>query len=193
MVRSVIGAVQKTPENKSYLYGDKFKLMIDELPFVEYFIRTAEIPGVSMDTATQPTPFLSIERPMNVKYDDLTISFVIDEDLRNYIELHEWLISIGEVHDFGEQRNWINDRRTAFADAGRDFTASQASIVTLTNTDRPNKIVSFKDIYPVSLSGISFDLEADESTPLVATASFKYLYYDFEVLNIDNQSPDINY
>ena len=34
-------------------------------------------------------------------YDNLSISFIVDENLENYIELHEWLTAIG----FPKNRN----------------------------------------------------------------------------------------
>ena len=49
-----------------------------------------------MTNATQVTPLRDIPKPgTKLNYEDLTMTFIVDEDLANYQEIHGWLVGLG--------------------------------------------------------------------------------------------------
>ena len=67
-----------------------------KLPQVEFFVQTANIPGISLGTATVPTPLYYYPVPGDtIQYQSFDMSFLVDENLTNYKELHDWISGLG--------------------------------------------------------------------------------------------------
>lgn len=88
--------IARQPTKLDYSSPTQFKFSINQLPKVEFFTVAANIPGISLPPATYNTPFKNIptigEKP---EYEDLTITFIVDEFLENYITIHEWITGTG--------------------------------------------------------------------------------------------------
>ena len=52
----------------------------------------------------------------------------------------------------------------------------------MTNKNNPTVKVNFKNVYPTSLSGVSFDTKDTDAQNLTATMTMSYDYYNLEVL-----------
>ena len=92
----VTTVLQRQPTKLDYAEPTKFRFSISKLPKVEYFCTAANIPGISLGSAEQPTPLKDIPIPGDkLSYDNLEITFLIDENLENYREIHGWLTGIG--------------------------------------------------------------------------------------------------
>ena len=88
--------IDRQPDKLDYLSPTQFKFNIHQLPKVEFFTVSAQIPSISMGNAVMPTRLVDL--PMmgdKITYDPLTISFICDEFLENYLSLHEWITGIG--------------------------------------------------------------------------------------------------
>ena len=86
----------RQPDKLDYASPTQFKFGIHQLPKVEFFTLSANVPGISADTVTQPTPYKDI--PIvgdKLTYENLSITFLVDEYLENYISLHNWMTGIG--------------------------------------------------------------------------------------------------
>ena len=86
----------RQPEQLDYASPTQFRFGINQLPKVEFFTVAANLPGISAGTVTQATPFKDI--PLmgeKMEYENLSISFIVDEYLENYISLHNWMVGIG--------------------------------------------------------------------------------------------------
>ena len=98
----------RQPEQLDYASPTQFRFGIHQLPKVEFFTVTANLPGISVDNTTLPTPYKDIsimgEKPT---FENLTISFIVDEYLENYISLHNWLTGIGFPQDRAQFSNCI--------------------------------------------------------------------------------------
>ena len=91
-----INSLKRQPTELDYADPTKFAFKILKLPTVEFFITQANIPGVNLGESIFPTPLKQI--PMqgdDLTFDNLEISFLVDEKLTNYRELHQWLVGIG--------------------------------------------------------------------------------------------------
>ena len=56
---------------------------------------------------------------------------------------------------------------------------SDATLTILTSKNTSQLEVRFRDLYPTSLSGLSYDQQAGDTSYLTGSVSFSYLIYEF--------------
>ena len=89
-------AYSRQPTKFDYASPTQFKFQITKLPKVEYFTTACNIPGISLNATVQPTPLADIPLPGDtIIFSDLEITFLVDENLENYREIHGWLTGVG--------------------------------------------------------------------------------------------------
>ena len=88
----------------------------------------------------------------NLKEQYVSIDKKFDEELKNYQEVYEWMI--GDVSKY-----------------------TSAVLTILSSSMNPTMEVHFKDIFPTSLSAISFDSTTTDPVYQIATISFNYTEY----------------
>ena len=89
------GALNDQPDNPNFLSPLGFNFGIKKLPNTNYFVQSVNVPSVQMGDAIMPTPFVNIPTIGDrITYAEFQVSFKVDEDLRNYIELYEILNSM---------------------------------------------------------------------------------------------------
>ena len=81
-----MSTITDQPTNLNYLSPLGFKFTLRRLPMVNYFCQSVDIPAISMTPINTPTPVGTLVRPGDkIAYDPLTITFRVDEDMKNYI------------------------------------------------------------------------------------------------------------
>ena len=88
--------LNRQPTALDYSSPTQFRFLINQLPKVQYFTTEANIPGITLSDVELGSPLKNI--PLlgsKLDYEDLTITFIVDENLENYIEMHTWLTAIG--------------------------------------------------------------------------------------------------
>ena len=82
-----IFASKRAPENLDYASPSQFRFQIARIPEVEFFIVATNIPQISLSgDAEINTPFKQIAFGGDtVEYDDLSVRFLVNEDLTNYL------------------------------------------------------------------------------------------------------------
>ncbi|MEE3228049.1 MAG: hypothetical protein VX237_03000, partial [Chloroflexota bacterium] len=84
-------AILNQPTNLNLLQTVAFETNFLRIPNVSYFCQSVNIPGMVLGTALQPTPFSDIPiEGEKLTFDQLNISFLVDEDLQNYQEIYSW-------------------------------------------------------------------------------------------------------
>ena len=87
-------------DNRNYLSPIGFKFSITKIPKVDFFSNSASIPGINLGFALQPTYLKDAPVPGDkLTYSDLTLSFFVDENLENYMQVHNWLTGLGYPED----------------------------------------------------------------------------------------------
>ena len=188
-------ALDRQPDKLDYLSPTQFRFGIHQLPKVEFFTTAATIPGINMGEAIFPTPFKDI--PImgdKLTYDNLEISFIVDEFLENYTSLHEWMTAIGFPRDrkqFSNFRSNTSSTPSAFSTppterVGKVTSAnalfSDANLIILSNKNNAIIQVDFQNMYPVSLSALQFSQEVTDVQYMTASATFSYQIYEFTTL-----------
>ena len=172
-----------------------FKLIITKTPKVDFLCQSANIPQISMGTAIQPSYLKDIPVPGDkVLYDDLTVRFLVDEKMENYLAIYKWITGLGYPESLGQfQQLREDDNRTnrLVSDDGdpRYFEFSDATLQVLNSNYKPSVLVNFKDAFPISLSTLDFDVSSRDYNYFTAEVTFKYTIFNITDPNgvrIDN-------
>ena len=189
------GPLDRQPDKLDYASPTQFRFGINQLPKVEFFIQTCNLPGLSMGNTEIANPFKNI--PVmgdKIEYEDLNLTFLVDEYLENYMQLHKWLTGIG----FPEERSEFRQHRdvTSNTPAGGGVPQtdvigaavadkamySDAFLMILSNKNNPIVEIDFKNIFPISISGLQFDGGATDVEYLTCDVTFKYQIYEVRTL-----------
>ena len=161
-----------------------FKLILTKTPKVDFLCQSANIPQISMGTAVQPSYLKDIAVPGDkVLYDDLTVRFLVDEKMENYLSIYKWMTGLGYPENVGQFRQLKKDDIRTNASASDDgdpryFEFSDATLQILSSNYRPSVLVNFKDAFPVSLSTLEFDVSQRDYNFFTASVTFKYTIFD---------------
>ena len=184
----------REPSVLDYASPVQFRFKCSKLPTVEFFCQSANIPGISIGSASMPTGLKDIPIPgEKVSYQDLAISFLVDENLNNYKEIHDWIIALG----FPQNHTQFADLQAAGADRypgstsgaivpetniavplAEGGTYSDATLTVLNSKNIAVTEIRFDNIFPTSLGALSYDVQASDVNYLQASVDFSYMYYD---------------
>ena len=199
-------SLSRQPTAQDYASPTQFKFSILKLPKVEYFCTGVNIPGITLGgNITQQTPFKDIPLPGDkLTYEPLRMSFLVDENLENFQEIHGWLIGLGFPRDYSEFQNLVsagNDRfpaknqsvsteigKVKYGTANVGGTYSDATLTILTSKNNPQLEVRFKNLFPTSLTGLDYNQQATDVEYLTATVNFEYEIYDFATVGSSTSS-----
>jgi hypothetical protein len=169
--------VNRTPVNKNILSHLNFSLSLKRAPHVDFFIQKINTPWLRLDSPNSPNPFSVIPTPGDhLAFGPLDITFKIDEDLNNYMELYNWIRGLGKPANFDEFK--------ALADQPQHLGSgilSDMSVTIMSNIKNPNKSLIFIDAFPIYLSGMRLDTTDPAVSYLVADATFKYQRFDVSI------------
>ena len=167
-------AIDQTPSNRNFLSPLNFKFTIKKAPHVNFFIQKVNVPEINLKPPISTNPFVNIPYPGDhIDYSTLNITFKVDEDLQNYLEVHNWIKALGKPRDFSEYKE-IEEKKSWTGDG----IYSDISVMVLSSTKMANYEVVYIDAHPISLSGIVFNTTDPDVNYIEASATFKYTYYD---------------
>lgn len=178
-----MSTITDQPTNLNYLSPLGFKFTLRRLPMVNYFCQSVDIPSISMTPINTPTPVGTLIRPGDkLVYDPLVITFRVDEDMRNYIEMVNWLEGLGHPNSLKQLRDLSASSPLATPNTiGSAMTlTSDATLTVLTSHKNPGLNAFFSDAFPTSLSALRFSSMANDVEYLEATATFSYRKYTLE-------------
>ena len=166
-----MSALQNLPSNISYLSPIGFRFILSNFPEVTYFCQAANIPGVSISGIEFPTPLKNIQFSGDeVAFEELTIRFVVDENLKNWLSIYDWIIGMGiPDKESAEKYKKLKDENKLVADG---------TLAVLTSNMNVQMEVRFQNMFPLSLSGISFDSSAADVDYVVSDVTFQYDIYE---------------
>tara|TARA_B100000902_G_C27249351_1_gene884372 strand:+ start:900 stop:1475 length:576 start_codon:yes stop_codon:yes gene_type:complete len=176
--------------NKNFLSPIGFVFLLEKARKTSFLCQKAEIPSITLGKVDIPTRgMVSIPIEGNVQYGELNIEFIVDEDLRNYMELHNWIRALGVPQgDDVSTEAFKNAHRNPRIPTGQykgynDYRYSDATLQVLNNNNLVNFDVVFKDVFPVALSTMPFDVTGTDNDYLTATATFEYVLYEVRETN----------
>ena len=191
-----VSPFDKQIANRNYMSPLGFKLILTKTPKVDFLCQSANIPQISMGTAVQPTYLKDIPVPGDkVLYDDLTVRFLVDEKMENYLAIYKWITGLGFPESIGQfsqlRKDDIRTNASASDEADpRYFEFSDATLQILSSNYKPSVLVNFKDAFPISLSTLEFDVSQRDYSFFTASVTFKYTIFnitDPNGIRIDNK------
>ena len=192
-----IKTVSRAPDKLDYASPIQFRFTCAKLPTVEFFCQTANIPSITLGTADVETSLKSIPFPGDkLTYGDLNVSFLVDENLNNYKELHDWLTGLGFPQSHSQFSSLLATghdrfpsskvgtasvssdvgRTTAPLDEGASY--SDATLTVLNSKNIAKTEIRFHNVYPTQLGGLSYDIKASDVDYLQVNATFAYMFYE---------------
>ena len=170
-------SINANPADQNLLQGATFQLSFSRLPYIQFFIQKINIPGIITNPQTQPTPFINAPLPANkMTYERLSITFAVDEALWSWTSLHDWLKGLTIPESFQEYKNLSMQQRIQMQSSTPQY--SDCILTVLTNKNNPIISFHFSEVFPVSLTGIDFNVQADATQIITATGEFAFTNYD---------------
>ena len=155
-------------------------------PKVSFFTNTAQIPGLSINAAEQPSYLRDVPQVGDkMDFQDFTLRFLVDEDLENYMQIQNWMRGIA----FPESLNEIYTLKAGKTDnlmldpKDPDNLVSDGTLVVLDSSNNAQFMVKFNDLWPTELTTLQFDATPGDLDYFSAEVTFKYTIYEIT----DNQ------
>lgn len=162
-------------ENRNFLSPIGFKFLLAKYPKVAYFAQSANIPTINLGIVDRPAPLRSLPMEGFLNYDPLTFTFIIDEDLENYMILHNWIRALGTPDDTEERRAF---RRKMIQLFDNDELTADGTLTVLNSNFKSNFNVVFMGLIPTNLSALEFSATVDGTEYATASVSFRYDKYE---------------
>jgi hypothetical protein len=154
---------KEQPSNRNFLNPIGYLLKLEKFDGVDFFCQSANLPDISMPTIEVASQFrnLPIIPGGGVSFGDFSVRFIVDEDLKNYNSIHAWMRDNG---------NADQSKRTSIEED--IYTNGNLQIVT--SSYNPALIVEFRNLFPISLSGLQFDATISDVEYITAQVTFKH-------------------
>lgn len=168
-------ALSETPENINFLSPLIFKFQIVKTPTLNFFVQNVNLPGVHLQEIEAPNPFVALPHAgEHIKYDDLMVNFKVDEDFRNWLEIYNWIKSLGFPKNFGQY-----NLKEPTVPIGQGIT-SDLSLIVMNSSRIPKYNVVFRNAFPISISSMIFDTTKSRDEYVTAGVTFRYDFYEFQ-------------
>lgn len=172
----------KQIQNRNYLSNVGFNFTLARFPKVDFFSNTANLPGLTLGTVNAPN-YLK-ELPLagdRLVFEDFSLQFIVDEQLENYLAIHNWMKGLGfpdSIRDFMDLVTDENENQF-----NMDLQYSDGVLNVLNNQFNTISKVKFNGLFPYTLSGLQFDATNQDYQALTATVTFKYTIYNIETVS----------
>lgn len=153
----------------------EFQVSIKRMPNVEFFVQRTSIPSVSATPADMPTPFNRLTFSADkLEYSPLELTFIVDENMKNYIEVLNWIKGSTFPEQYEQYKN-LSDSEYGVE--------SDITIIALNSHKNPIIKIDFVGCTPTGLSEIVLDTTQQDIVYPEATATFSYDYFNVSPYN----------
>lgn len=174
-------------ENRNFLSPTGFKFTLTREPKVAFFCNQANIPDLTLGVAIQPSYTKMIPTPGDIiDFGDLTLRFLVDENLENYMAIQNWIRGLGFPEDLNQFAE-LEEKGTVqgnYTQRGHNI-YSDGTLQVLSSNQLPNFQIIYKDLFPYRLSTLTFDATETDINYFTAEVSFKYTIYN--IVNMNGQ------
>lgn len=161
-------------KQQNFLSPIEFRFTIKRLPNVSFYVQAATVPGLSMATTDQATPFKTIYRAGDkLQYDDFSVTVRLDEYMESYNEIFAWMVGLTKPESFDQYRK---------LQQSDDGLYSDATLIIFDSRKNPAIEVNFKDMFPISMSGVAMD--TTQSGVVFATCEITFKHNGHSVTKI---------
>ena len=172
-------------ENRNFLSPNGFRFALRRCPQAAFFCNQANIPDMTLGVTEQATYLKNIPVPGDkIEFGDLNLRFLVDEDLGNYMEIQRWIRGLGYPDSLNEFElleaqaevfgRYANDQDNIYSDGTLSILSSNLV---------PKFQIFFRNLFPYSLSTMTFDATQTDQEYFTADVSFKYAIYTITDMN----------
>lgn len=160
----------------NFFNSNKYQLILSRLPDVELFCQRVTLPDVSL-AYFELNGHLAGDDDMpscsEISYGDLNVTFIVDENLENYISVLKWIKTISPDDDL------FNIYPESLPDYEDIYTTTVTVLIKNNNQETIGEF-NYGRCIPISLSGMELNVSED----LVITANLTFrineLSFDFK-------------
>lgn len=186
------------PENRNLLSPNGFIFTINKMRSVDFFCQSASIPAMTMEGVATGTRFNKIYNPGDeITYEPLALRFLVDENLKNYYQVHDWMRTLAtpkSSREFWMKRGDMesqNPRPSEDNFLGTDNQwVSDCSLFILSSNYQPVAEFIFRDAFPISLSTLAFDTATSDVQYFTAETYLRYTYFDYFIYDAAQATDD---
>ena len=165
-------------DNRNFLSPTGFKFGLKRSPGVAFFCNQANIPSLDLGVAEQPSYLKDIPVPGDkMQFGDLNLRFLVDEDLVNFMEIQNWMRGLGFPESLAEFQELREESILGVMGKSTEDIYSDGTLQILSSNLIPKFQVVFNDLFPYSLSTVTFDATDTDIEYFTADVSFKYTIY----------------
>ena len=162
--------LQKYRINENLLGSSKFIFITHNMPFLNYFCQSIQLPSVSTSPAIQPTPLVNIPRAGDkMIYEPFTVTALIDEDLRMWEETHNWIRGLT-----------FPEKDSEYSRQKKMGIYHDMHLLFLKNSNTDNLKMKFIKCFPSSISSVRMSSTDAADVMLTADITFYYDIFNFE-------------
>ena len=171
-------------DNRNFLSPTGFKFGLKRSPGVAFFCNQANIPSLDLGVAEQPSYLKDIPLPGDkMQFGDLNLRFLVDEDLVNFMEIQNWMRGLGFPESLAEFNDLKNEAILGPMGKSTEDVYSDGTLQILSSNLIPKFQVVFSDLFPYSLSTVTFDATDTDIEYFTADVAFKYTIYEITDLS----------
>lgn len=147
-----------------------YKTVFSRIPNVIFNCQSVRIPGITFGSTVQHTPFKSIPLPGNgsIQYGSFSMSFLINEDYSNWLEICNWMKGLGPPDSFDQHST---------LESSREGLVSDFSVIVYDSKNRPKSTFEFVGGFPTELGSIDYDSRAETEENIVCETSFTFVSF----------------
>ncbi len=166
------------PDNITPLSPNGFMFSVTKLPDISFFCQQVNLPGITLGDPEYANPFTKQPIPgETLTYDTLEINFLIDNEMKNYKYLYNWIIALGFPNEYEQYRAFVQSDNNNYSELAKNY--SDATLSILTGNNNIAQQVQFIDLFPVTIGTVTFQSTNTDVNYIQCNATFRYGYYKF--------------
>ena len=169
-------------------HNDKWAISFSNLPSLaairdmkmyDNFVKSVVFPDYNMGEIISNIKGFNIRHPLggikaNEDLSQLQIEFKLSEDMKNYINLFEWMqaLKYGQVTDFNNEEEFF-----------RKNTIKSINLNIMDNQKRTIAVWRFTEAFLLGLSSISLNMGISDEITFTANFSYEEIKYETKTIN----------
>jgi hypothetical protein len=167
------------PSNINPLSPNGFMFGISKLPSLSYFCQQVNLPGITLGAPEFGNPFNIAPIPgETLTYDQLTVQFLVNDDMSNYQAIYNWIVALGFPQDYEQYTTFFGAAdQVSTNELAKNY--SDGTLQILGSNNVAVKTINFYDMFPTALDSLMFQATNQDVNYLIGNVTFRYGYYKF--------------
>jgi hypothetical protein len=146
-----------SPVSFDGLRDNAFQLIFAKAPFTTLFLQEFTLPGVALPPAQRESMYVNFQEVGNkLDFDPLHIKFLVDKNIKNYIEIFTWM------------------KQCSTSGEGNAKAVTDNVVLVAGN----KKLFRFNNCWPMGLGALTFVANTQDITYLAADLTLNYDYWE---------------